>query len=749
MKVWQELRRRRVFRLAGLYVVGAWLVIQVADISFPAWGLPETSLRYLFIAAMACFPVALVFGWFYDVTPQGIVRTEPAGEAESVDLNLKRADYVVLAALLVVGIAIVAGSVGKIQDEIETGASASARAEKSANSIAVLPFANLDTRSETVYFSDGITEEILHRLSTMRVLHVLASTSSFAFRGSDETPASISDKLGVRYLLQGSVRRDGEQVRVTARLVDEEGFQVWSDTFDRKLERIFVIQTEIASKVASEIVNEIVPPKELPEGRTTDNMEAYNAYLRGKAYFEARTAAWKDEADAAFSEAIELDPDFAPPYAGKAMLVVNSSPGEQWQDARGLAEKALELDPSLPPALAILGLTQSVLGEYEQALESLRKAIDLDPSLAIAYQWITMPLRRLARHDEARAMAERGLEIDPLNPVLIRNAVGRESLHGNFERAEGLLLRLTGLPEPPGWAYLSLYNLYSEWGRYGQAIEAARDEVRRSAREDDKIDFDLLVHAYASVGMVEDADYWFRQVRAQSQQAEPPIHLTNDLAELGAAGHWLSQDLEMVEKLLPTAAGFDKAYLLTYGGLAQIQAGNFAKGIDWLERGIVIYEQDMADDPPDKIDYSLLDEWWFDDVIFMVARAMAFACAEAGRDAERQAAMRHLERKYEWLPEPTNPLLLQSKAETRVLSGDFEAALGHLQAALELGWANYYELVNRPVWAEAIKSSAFQAVLRETKANVETQRKIVEAADAEHDFRAEAARLVSAKTETE
>lgn len=260
MNVWQELRRRRVFRLAGLYIVGAWLVIQVADISFPAWGLPETALRYLFIAAIACFPIALIFSWFYDVTPQGIVRTDPAGEAETVDLSLKRGDYIVLAALIAIGSAVVLGSLGKIQEEIETGPGMAERVGKPANSIAVLPFTNLDTNPDTGYFSDGITEEILHRLSTLGALHVLASTSSFAFRDSDETPASISDKLGVRYLLQGSVRRDGEHVRITARLIDEDGFQVWSDTFDRKLERIFVIQTDIASKVSSHIVNEIVPP---------------------------------------------------------------------------------------------------------------------------------------------------------------------------------------------------------------------------------------------------------------------------------------------------------------------------------------------------------------------------------------------------------------------------------------------------------------------------------------------------------
>ena len=201
MNLWQELRRRRVFRLTGLYVVGAWLVIQVADIWFPAWGLPETALRFLFIAAIACFPVALIFGWFYDITPQGIVRTEPSGDRESVDLRLKPVDYVVLAALLAIGSAIVIGSIGKIQEEIETGSGVAAPVEKTAHSIAVLPFSNLDTNPDTGFFSDGITEEILHRLSTLGALHVLASTSSFAFRDSEESPASISDKLGVRYLL--------------------------------------------------------------------------------------------------------------------------------------------------------------------------------------------------------------------------------------------------------------------------------------------------------------------------------------------------------------------------------------------------------------------------------------------------------------------------------------------------------------------------------------------------------------------
>jgi TolB-like protein len=239
--------------------VGAWLTLQVADILFPAWGLPETSIRYLVIAGAAGFPVALVFGWFYDFTPRGIIRTDLSQGEETADLSLKRMDYVILCALLAIGAAILYGSVGKIRETAEATVDQTVQAERLPNSIAVLPFTNLDANPDTRYFSDGITEEILHRLSTLKSLHVLASTSSFAFANSNEGPGGISEKLGVRFLLQGSVRRDNDFVRITARLVDESGFQLWSDTFDRKLESIFVIQSEIAGFVSEQIVDEIVP----------------------------------------------------------------------------------------------------------------------------------------------------------------------------------------------------------------------------------------------------------------------------------------------------------------------------------------------------------------------------------------------------------------------------------------------------------------------------------------------------------
>jgi len=402
MGFWRELQRRRVYRMSGFYVVGAWLIIQVADVFFPAWGLPETALRFLIVATMLCFPIALVFSWTFDITLSGIVKTEPADPGEIFDNSLKRSDYVVLVALLAIGAAIVFGSLQKIVEEVDDVVAA---AEKIANSVAVLPFVNMDSNPDTGYFSDGVTEEILHRLSSLKALHILSRASSFAFRNSNESHARISEILGVRYLLHGSVRRDNNFVRVTARLIDDTGYQVWSETFDRRLEGIFAIQSEIANTVARRIERQIIPAAELPAGRTTTNMEAYDAYLTGRAFVNTRIIGWQDKAIAAFKEAIRLDEHYAPPYAGLAVaLELNFRDDDRVaarESAARAAQTAIELDPGLAEGHAALGLLlmddSRLLDDPETKLDhaerSLRRALDLDPSLSIGYSWLSNTLQ--------------------------------------------------------------------------------------------------------------------------------------------------------------------------------------------------------------------------------------------------------------------------------------------------------------------------------------------------------------------
>jgi tetratricopeptide (TPR) repeat protein len=481
-----------------------------------------------------------------------------------------------------------------------------------------------------------------------------------------------------------------------------------------------------------------VPPQELPEGRTTDNMEAYNAYLRGRKYFDSRVGDWKEEAGAAFDRAIELDPGFAPPYAGKATLVVNSSTGPHWEEARDLALKSLELDPELPLGHAALGLTLAVLGDNERGIESLRRAIELDPALAIAYTWITLPLHRIGLHEEARAMMERGLEIDPLSPVLIRNLADSESAQGNLDRAEKLLLRLAGLPEPPVWTHDMLWDVYTEWGRYANAADIAKNESRLSANRDGDLRVVNLAHTYALLGLDEHAHYWMEVFRSRWEDSDPPMHESYYFVTEGVGLRGLSADLQIAESLVSGDDATDVPYLLSYGGLAWIQLGDVDKGIDWVERGISLYQQNMVpDDPPEGIDYALLDRNWSTEFVVYLAQRLAFAYRSTGNESGADKAVGYLEQAEPFLTLRSSPYYLEVRAMTRVLVGDTEGALDYLRQAAAAGWANYYRIANDPAWDETLEIPEFQAVLAEAKANNDRQRAIVEAADAEQDFRAE------------
>lgn len=723
-----------MFRLAGLYIIGAWLVIQVADISFPAWGVPETAVRYLFIAAAACFPVALIFSWFYDITPKGIIRTAAAEESDAVDLKLKRADYIVLAALLTVGLTILLGSADRIREQIELIPIKAFETERREHSIAVLPFTNLDTNPDTGFFSDGITEEILHRLSTLKTLHVLASNSSFAFRDSKESPAQISEILGVRYLLQGSIRRDNDYVRVTARLIDAAGYQVWSESFERKLEGIFTIQTEIASIISSQIINEVVPIQELPAGRTTTNMEAYNEYLVGKAFSDARTADWKNEAEAAYRKAIELDPGFAPPYAGLAMvLTVNTPWGPNWEDGTRLAEKALKLDPDLAEAHAVLGLISSAEGKPRKGAISIRRALKLDPSLGFAYNWLAIALDKLGLEDEANSALDKALTVDPLNPPIVANVAARESRDGNFDRAEQLILRLINLPEPPGLTYPTLHVLYEDWGRYADAERVSVDHVRRDVSNNDARILESLVFDYAHLGMTEEADYWKNIMLS---------HVTDDLDTLifkYALMRTRGGESELANELRHLANETDfndgdmHPFKRAFFALINIQLGNHEEGIEQMESAI-------------GFDVSALSRGLdTGDVIFIIHR-VAFALQQVGKLGDALKLLQDLDNEIGLSSRKSgfsNPTRLEHIALHRVLMGDNAGALQTLQRAADLGWANYYDVINNPAWAEAIKAPEFQALLNEVKVEVDRQRAIVEAADTQHDFRAEVEQLLS------
>jgi TolB-like protein/Flp pilus assembly protein TadD len=718
--------------MTGLYIVGAWAVIQVAEVSFEAWGVPDSALRFLFIAAIACFPVALVFSWFYDITTKGIARTEKAGAGEAVDLSLKFKDYLLLAALLSVGGMILFDSISRVQNEVGSRPPTSHQGIVLENSMAVLPFTNLDMNVETGYFSDGITEEILNQLSGLKTLHVMASNSSFAFRDSQESPGEILQKLGVRFLLQGSIRREQDHVRITARLIDERGFQVWSEQFDRQLEGIFAIQTEIANTVAGKIINEIVPLSQLPEGRTTENMEAYDQYLIGRSFLDKRPPGWREQAEQAFRDAIAHDPEFSPPYAALAKAItVSTNPGPHWNEARSLAEMSLELDDALSEGHAALALVLMAEGNLDSATISARKAIDLNPSLGFAYNILAFALERMGREQEGHEARLKGLTVDPLNPPLVANVAETEMASGNYERAEQLLKRLLYLPEPPQLVYGSLITLYDSLGRFEDALDMAKQTKRVFAARGEHCCIDLIAWTYGHLGMTEAADYWMNQALEDGQLSMSTMDLTYNLLTTRDPNSELGRKmLEFVSQpgIEEGLAGWPIAQL----GLANIFTGNHETGARQLEYGIRLYQSQVTgNELREGIDVADISGSEAD--VVMVMQTLAYSYRQLGRLEEADAILKALSAAFDLRANPLH----------HALSGDPDTALETMRTMQEKGSAEYfgpgkyYEIIHSPMWAETIGHPGFPELLEEIKTDVDRQRARVEAIETEHDFRAE------------
>jgi len=733
MKFWHELRRRRVFRFAGLYIVGAWLVFQIADVFFPAWGIPDSALRYLLYAALACFPVALVFSWFYDITAHGIVRTRPVDEGDTVDLVLKRTDYLVLAGLLVAAGTILFGSLDRVVQSAGQAPVAEAAKEKPPNSIAVLPFDNLDTNPDTGYFSDGVSEEILHRLASIRTLKVIGRASSFAFGDADMSLDRISDILGVRYLLNGSIRRDGDQVRLTARLLDASGYQVWSESFDGELTGIFKFQSEIAEQVASEITRELVVLKSPETAQVTASSEAYRQYLIGREYFHKRPTDWRNLAAEAYRRSIEEDPDFAPPYAGLALMIKMGAdfedPENAWPYVNSLIDRAFELDPQSAEAWMARGLPHTGEPGFdpEQNIEYLEKALELDPNLATAYAWLDIALNWAGREDETGGILQQGLEIDPLNPILLLNYADGFIVRGDFVGWKEHILTLLDLPETPTMAYQVLSQGHFAFGKLNEAAEWRKQSIRLHGKSSDN-ELVPLVLIYEQLGMQKAANYWAGQLRPSETPAA-----NIEFLKLTLLAHRGSPDLAERARAWLAAFGKDpgkpESLPVDLTAPVLIAAGEFAEGISLLEGNAGLSEPLDPEIVGDDYDLVRLTYW------------LAFAYQQTGRTRDSAEMLARASRMVEIINQDAGfsdqPDGLILSALDYAATGKLAEAAAALRVAFEAGWRAYYFEVNSPLWRGAWASAEFAPMVTDLLSDIERQRKEVEAIEVEHDFRTE------------
>jgi TolB-like protein/Tfp pilus assembly protein PilF len=477
-----ELRRRKVYRVAAAYVIAAGFIIQIASAVFPAWELPNWSLRLMVVLILAGFPIALIFAWAFDVTPGGIERTPAAETQAGPGLARRRRNVILLiAASLIISIA--AGFFLLPR----------ASARKIDKSIAVLPFENLSDDKENAYFADGVQDDILTNLSKIGDLKVISRTSVMSYRGNTRNVREIGKALGVSNILEGSVRRSGNKVRVNVQLIDATNDEhIWAEDYDGDLTDVFKIQTDLAHQIAAALQAKLSPTeKALMDRKPTENGEAYLAFVQAHNLHTAYEDLEKlKQGEQLYERAVQLDPKFALAFARYSQLeswilhTFERTPARR-EKARTLAERALQLQPDLPEAHLALGFSyyygdndydaaekefaiaqqglpneaeaylamgaiQRRQGKWTESTASLEKASSLNPKDTWALQNLAINFEMLRNFDAANKTIDRALQIDPKGFGLweIKSKLAVEE-KGDFSVAEKALAVVDTLPKSP------------------------------------------------------------------------------------------------------------------------------------------------------------------------------------------------------------------------------------------------------------------------------------------------------------
>lgn len=449
VRFWQELKRRKVIHVIVVYATAAFVIIELVNNVFEPLHLPGWTPTMVIVILAIGFPFAIIFSWIFDVSPRGIRKTESLNVMDGEEKDIKT-------------------GINPVQE----------------NSIVILPFEDMSPDRDNEYFCDGITEEIINALTKIENIHVVARTSAFAFKGQNIDVREIGNKLGVRTLLEGSVRKSGNQLRITAQLINiKNGYHLWSESYDRELADIFKIQDEISMQIVNKLKVSIKPGEESMLGRRyTGNLDAYNLYLKGRYFWNRLTEEGLHKSLNFFRQAIQVDADYALAYSGisdaycRLAWYSYSSPQESFPKAKEAAERALDLDQSLPEAYASLGFVSMCFDrDYEKAFNQIEKAIELDPGFAGAHTYYSICLAITGKHEEAIREGKKALELDPLTPMMQVNLAGRYYYARKYELCVESVKKT--LEMDPGFeiAHYYLAYFYNQMNMHREA----KDEIQR------------------------------------------------------------------------------------------------------------------------------------------------------------------------------------------------------------------------------------------------------------------------------
>ncbi len=617
LSLWGELKRRHVFRVGGAYTVVAWLLIQVADVILETFDSPRWVMQTLVSLLILGFPIALVLAWVYELTPVGLKRSDDVLRQASIQwLTGRRLNRAIISLLVIAVVFLV------YENYVSKGLAGLSDAEPV--SVAVLPFENHSVNAEDEYFADGLADELLSALGRIKELKVASRTASFSFKNKDVDVATIASKLMVDNVLTGSVRRDGEHFRVTAALDDTMTDNLlWSQTYDKKLEAILDIQSDIAQSVATAIVP-VLSPESLSriEAQPTENTEAYQYYLRGRDYLrQPAEEATLASAVELFGRAINLDRRFAHAYAGLCDAQLGAyefaRKTESFEAAELTCHRALTLDDSLWEVHVALGNLYRINGQHDSAVLELEMAIDQQPNAVGAYLALAKTYAGQNRLDRAEATFRRAEEIEggywgvhrafgvflydqsrydeaierhiKVTELAPDSGIGYDNLGnsylqiGEFAKAESAF---NASPLPSRWTYMNRGLVYYFRGEFAKAVE------------DQKRAIELAPEVHASWGFLGDA---YRHIQGEEKNASDAYERAIQLAErhlminpadwrsVGQLGMYYAyagrpdEALAQVEKLLELSSDSTAYYFATR---VRVHLGDLEGAYESLEQTV-------------------------------------------------------------------------------------------------------------------------------------------------------------------
>jgi TolB-like protein/Tfp pilus assembly protein PilF len=518
-----ELKRRNVYKVAVAYIVAGWALSQGIAQVFPVFDVPNWAIRVIVLLIIIGLPIALVLAWGFEITPLGIKRTEAADAMPHAGQQKKHVwIYVVVASGLVsIGLFFL----GRYTAGNATSPQGEAATALLSKSIAVLPFESLSEDKSNAYFAEGVQDEILTRLAKVADLKVISHTSTQHFNSAPENLPQIAKQLGVTNILEGSVQKVADQVRVNVQLINAlTNAHLWAETYDRKLTDIFAVESEIARSIADTLQAKLTgSEKTAISEKPTASSEAYELYLKGRFFWNKRTGADLKTACDYFEKAIAADPQYATAYAGLAesyLLIPEFNAGfpqDYFPKAKAAAQRAIALDESSAQAHAALGLLLCFSdADFIEAEKEFRRAISLNPNYATAHHWFGNALLvALGRFDEAISETRRALELDPLSLVINADVGNTLTNARRYDQAIVQLQRTLALDNKFAYAHWNLgLALYLK----GDRAAAIAEYEKARALDDDPVTLGLLGRAYADARENEKALEMMRQLETRSKQ---------------------------------------------------------------------------------------------------------------------------------------------------------------------------------------------------------------------------------------